>query len=76
MKTKIFRELVVEIMIMVLFSRLVFAQTELSPGKDDIPGAQKIYSPYVERTANDRNFAEGPTGATHIYTHAIPLIRE
>lgn len=45
------------------------SQTELSPGKNDIPEAQKIYSPYVERTVNDKNFAEGLYwGDTHLHT--------
>jgi hypothetical protein len=45
------------------------AQTELSPGKKDVPEAQKIYSPYVDRTATDRNFAEGLYwGDTHLHT--------
>jgi len=48
---------------------LAHAQTELSPMKKDIPEAQKIYSPYVERTATDRNFAEGLYwGDTHLHT--------
>ena len=38
---------------------LVMASTALSPAKDDIPEAQKIYSPYVERTVRNKNFAEG-----------------
>ena len=45
------------------------AQTELSPAKKDIPESSKIYSPYVERTAVDRNFAEGLYwGDTHLHT--------
>jgi hypothetical protein len=47
----------------------VFAQTALSPDKGDIPTAQKIYSPYVERTARNHNFAEGVYwGDTHLHT--------
>ena len=46
-----------------------WAQTELSPGEGDIPEARKIYSPYVERIASDRNFAEGLYwGDTHLHT--------
>jgi len=45
------------------------AQTALSPGKDDVPKAQKIYSPYVQRTVQDQNFAEGLYwGDTHLHT--------
>jgi hypothetical protein len=45
------------------------AQTALNPGKKDVPDAQKIYSPYVERTAFDKNFAEGLYwGDTHLHT--------
>jgi len=53
-----------------LFAGLqVQAQTELSPGKGDMPAGQKIYSPYVERTAQDKNFAEGLYwGDTHLHT--------
>ena len=46
-----------------------FAQSELSPDKDDIPKAERIYSPYVERTVRNRNFAEGVYwGDTHLHT--------
>ena len=45
------------------------AQTGVNPAKDDLPEAQKIYSPYVERTATDRSFAEGLYwGDTHLHT--------
>ena len=43
---------------LVITSPLVSAQTALSPDKGDVPAAQKIYSPYVERTVQDQNFAE------------------
>jgi hypothetical protein len=34
-----------------------------------VPAAQKIYSPYVERTVQDQNFAEGLYwGDTHLHT--------
>ncbi len=69
MKPQIISRLAFVIVITVLLSGPSFAQTELSPGKKDIPEAQKIYSPYVERTANDRNFAEGLYwGDTHLHT--------
>ncbi len=46
------------------------AQTALNPGEADVPEAQKIYSPYVERTAQDKNFAEGLYwGDTHLHTN-------
>ncbi len=47
----------------------VMAQTALSPDKQDIPEAQKIYSPYVERTVQDKDFAGGLLwGDTHLHT--------
>jgi hypothetical protein len=46
-----------------------FAQTALSPAKSDIPEKVKIYSPYVERTAKNKNFADGLYwGDTHLHT--------
>ena len=33
---------------------LASAQTGVNPDKEDMPEAEKIYSPYVERTASDR----------------------
>ena len=48
---------------------VAFAQTGVNPGKEDMPEAEKIYSPYVERTVTDRNFAEGLFwGDTHLHT--------
>jgi hypothetical protein len=48
---------------------LAAAQTGVNPGKDDLLKPQKIYSPYVERTATDKNFAEGLYwGDTHLHT--------
>ncbi|MEP2704005.1 MAG: DUF3604 domain-containing protein [Roseibium sp.] len=45
------------------------AQTEFTPTKDDLPPEQKIYSPYVERTQRNNNFAEGVYwGDTHLHT--------
>ena len=35
----------------------VLAQTDVNPGPDDIPEPQRIYSPYVERTATNASFA-------------------
>jgi len=50
-------------------SPMLAAQTALSPAKDDLPDAQKIYSPYVERTVRNKNFAEGVYwGDTHLHT--------
>jgi hypothetical protein len=69
MKTKIYSRLAFGILIAILFYGTTHAQTELSPGKKDIPEVQKIYSPYVERTAVDKNFAEGLYwGDTHLHT--------
>ncbi|MBT8438899.1 MAG: DUF3604 domain-containing protein [Gammaproteobacteria bacterium] len=57
------------ILAIVIASPLASAQTALSPGKDDIPATQKIYSPYVERTVQNQNFAEGLFwGDTHLHT--------
>jgi hypothetical protein len=54
---------------LVITSPLISAQTALSPDKGDVPAAQKIYSPYVERTVQDQNFAEGLYwGDTHLHT--------
>jgi hypothetical protein len=40
-----------------------------TPGPEDMPKPKKIYSPYVERTASDRSFAEGLYwGDTHLHT--------
>jgi hypothetical protein len=48
---------------------MLAAQTALSPAKDDLPEAEKIYSPYVERTVRNKNFAEGVYwGDTHLHT--------
>ena len=53
----------------VLAGAFALAQTALSPAKKDLPEAEKIYSPYVERTATDKNFAEGLFwGDTHLHT--------
>jgi hypothetical protein len=47
----------------------VLAQTDISPTKDEVAEKKKIYSPYVERTATDANFAEGLYwGDTHLHT--------
>ena len=53
----------------VLAGAFALAQTALSPAKKDLPEAEKIYSPYVERIATDKNFAEGLFwGDTHLHT--------
>jgi hypothetical protein len=45
------------------------AQTDISPTYEQMAEPQKIYSPYVERTATDANFAEGLYwGDTHLHT--------
>jgi len=50
-------------------SGMALAQTGVNPGKADLPEPEKIYSPYVERTATDANFAEGLFwGDTHLHT--------
>ena len=46
----------------------VFGQ-DINPRRTDLPDPEPIYSPYVERTANDNNFAEGLYwGDTHLHT--------
>jgi hypothetical protein len=46
-----------------------FAQTGVSPEKADLGEPERIYSPFVERTATDANFAEGLFwGDTHLHT--------
>ena len=50
-----------------IFTGPTYAGTALTPGKEDVPEAQRFYSPYVERTAQDKNFAEGLYwGDTHL----------
>jgi hypothetical protein len=42
---------------------------QINPDKDDLPEAQKIYSPYVERAVRNRDFAQGVYwGDTHLHT--------
>ena len=46
------------------------AQTGANPGKENSSTDQRIYSPYVERTARNGNFAEGVYwGDTHLHTN-------
>ena len=53
-----------------LSAPLASAQTELIPDKADVPEPEKIYSPYVERTVQDKNLAEGLYwGDTHLHTN-------
>ena len=48
---------------------LAQTQTGVSPSKEDLGEAQKIYSPYVARTARNNQFAEGVYwGDTHLHT--------
>jgi uncharacterized protein DUF3604 len=55
--------------LVVMLATPVTAQTALNPDKEDLPAASKIYSPYVERTVRDKNFAEGLYwGDTHLHT--------
>jgi hypothetical protein len=61
--------LLVSLLVVFAAGTAVFAQTALSPAEDDLPKAEKIYSPYVERTVKDRNLAEGLFwGDTHLHT--------
>jgi hypothetical protein len=51
------------------FSGSAMAVTALNPGEKDIPEVKRVYSPYVERTLRNRNFAEGVYwGDTHLHT--------
>ena len=57
--------------LIVMLATLGVAQTALKPGKEDVPAASKIYSPYVEHTVRDKNFAEGLYwGDTHLHTRS------
>ena len=48
---------------------VALAQTGVNPGPEDIPEPERIYSPYVERTATNASFAEGVYwGDTHLHT--------
>jgi hypothetical protein len=45
------------------------AQTDHTPDPAELPEPQRIYSPFVERTATDKNFAEGLYwGDTHLHS--------
>ena len=69
MKATVVRKLAVVLLIIAFCSGLTYAQTALNPEKKDVPETKKIYSPYVERTAVDKNFAEGLYwGDTHLHT--------
>ena len=46
-----------------------FPQTDISPSAGDVAEKEKIYSPYVERTVRNSDFAEGVYwGDTHLHT--------
>ena len=48
---------------------VALAQTGVNPAPEDIPEPERIYSPYVERTATNASFAEGVYwGDTHLHT--------
>ncbi len=56
-------------LIVLLMPTLLFAQTDISPTAAEMAGKERIYSPYVERTAHNSNFAEGVYwGDTHLHT--------
>jgi hypothetical protein len=51
------------------FPVMAIAQTGVTPDKEDLPEAERIYSPFVERSKADANFAEGLFwGDTHLHT--------
>ena len=53
---------------LVLLATPVAAQ-DVNPRREDIPEAQRIYSPYVNRLATNNMFAEGLFwGDTHLHT--------
>jgi hypothetical protein len=57
------------LIVLAMAAPMASAQTALNPAKEDIPEGEKIYSPYVERTVRNRNFAEGVYwGDTHLHT--------
>ena len=48
---------------------LAYSQTDISPSAEDVAAKEKIYSPYVERTVRNSDFAEGVYwGDTHLHT--------
>ena len=64
-----FNQIVYAILILFLMFGHARAATALNPGKEDVPKSSRIYSPYVERTVVDKNFAEGLYwGDTHLHT--------
>ena len=55
--------------VLMMLPGLAFPQTDISPSAAEVSGKEKIYSPYVERTDRDSNFAEGVYwGDTHLHT--------
>jgi len=54
---------------LVILPGLAFSQTDISPSADDVAVKEKIYSPFVERTVRNSDFAEGVYwGDTHLHT--------
>ena len=52
-----------------LFTSSALAQTDIAPSAAEMAEKEKIYSPYVERTAHSSDFAEGVYwGDTHLHT--------
>ena len=52
-----------------LIATAALGQTGVNPGETDLLEEPRIYSPYVERTATNQNFAEGVYwGDTHLHT--------
>ena len=51
---------------------LAYSQTDISPSAEDVAAKEKIYSPYVERTVRNSDFAEGVYwGDTHLHTRSL-----
>ena len=60
---------VIGVLAVAVMATPALAQSGVTPRKEDVPARQRIYSPYVERTARDKNFAEGLYwGDTHLHT--------
>jgi len=66
---KILETALLATLVLALVATSAPAQTDISPSEAEVAEPQDIYSPYVERTATDANFAEGLYwGDTHLHT--------
>jgi len=63
------RPQIVVLVSLAILPALAFSQTDISPSAEDVAVKEKIYSPYVERTVRNSDFAEGVYwGDTHLHT--------